>query len=99
RTACRVNVGGAPVRTWIPRRGEDDWGNDVVLVRRLQREQPNGADCESCGDRIRPEQAAYRDQFRSTRGNWYTHASPRECITFVNFDAKEWTQIALSASR
>lgn len=69
----------APYR---PKWGEDVWGNEVVLVYPVRREQPGGVECEHCGDRITPGQGAYRDIWLSARGNWYVHATPGECIEF-----------------
>ena len=83
----------------VPRYGTDDCGNEVVLVRRLGLEQSDGSDCEHCGEPIDPNAAAYRDQFLSIRGNWYTHASPGECISFVHVDPDDWTTIPARASR
>jgi len=83
----------------VPRYGTDDCGNEVVLIRRLGTEQPEGADCEHCGEPIDREAAAYRDQFLSARGNWYTHASPGECISFVSVDPDDWTRIPRRAGR
>ncbi len=83
----------------VPRYGTDDCGNQVVLIRCLGAEQPDGADCEHCGAPIDAAAAAYRDQFLSIRGNWYTHASPGECISFVEVDPDDWTSIPASASR
>ncbi len=96
-SAKPTRTGGSSVS--VPRYGTDDCGNQVVLIRRLGAEQPDGADCEHCGAPIDPAAAAYRDQFLSIRGNWYTHASPGECINFVEVDPDDWTTIPASASQ